>query len=62
MYRTKLDADYICENLMRDKKQIPREIREGGYRQLSLFDKEICESFQLPPEEVVPVQQQITAI
>ena len=62
MYRTKLDADYICENLMRDKKQIPREIRESGYRQLSLFDKEICESFQLPPEEVVPVQQQITAV
>ena len=42
MYRTKLEEDYICENLLRDKSQIPRDIREGGYQQLSFFDKEIC--------------------
>lgn len=38
MYRTKLDEDYICRNLIGDRTQIPREIREAGYRQLSLFD------------------------
>ena len=38
MYNTKLEEDYICRNLMGDKTQIPREIRESGYRQLSLFD------------------------
>lgn len=38
MYRTKLEEDYICRNLMSDKTQIPREIRESGYQQLSLFD------------------------
>ena len=39
MYNTKLEEDYICRNLMGDKTQIPREIRESGYRQLSLFDE-----------------------
>lgn len=38
MYNTKLEEDYICRNLMGDKTQIPREIRESGYRQLRLFD------------------------
>ena len=38
MYHTKLEEDYICRNLMSDKTQIPREIRESGYQQLSLFD------------------------
>lgn len=39
MYNTRLEEDYICRNLMGDKTQIPREIRESGYRQLSLFDE-----------------------
>ena len=38
MYPVKLEEDYICRNLLSDKTQIPREIREGNYRQLSLFD------------------------
>ncbi len=38
MYRTKLDEDYIYRNLIGDRTQIPREIREAGYKQLSLFD------------------------
>ena len=38
MYNTKLDENYICENLMRDKTQIPPDIRNNGYQQLSLFD------------------------
>ena len=62
MYRTKLEENYICENLMRDKSQIPRDIREGGYQQLSFFDKELCADYQLPEQEIVPLQQQIVAI
>ena len=38
MYHTKMDENYICSNLMADRTQIPREIRESGYKQLSLFD------------------------
>ncbi len=38
MYPTKLEENYICSHLMADRTQIPREIRESGYRQLSLFD------------------------
>ncbi len=38
MYPTKIDEDYICRNLLSDKSQIPRELRDAGYRQLSLFD------------------------
>ncbi len=38
MYPTRLEEDYICRNLMADKTQIPREIRESGYQQLNLFD------------------------
>ena len=37
MYRTRLEEDYICRNLLSDRTQIPREIRESGYQQLSLF-------------------------
>ncbi len=62
MYRTKLEEDYICENLLRDKSQIPRDIREGGYQQLSFFDKEICADYQLAEEEIVPLRQQIGAV
>ncbi len=38
MYPTKLDEDYILRNLLSDTKQVPREIKEEGYRQISLFD------------------------
>lgn len=38
MYPTKLDEDYICRNLLADRTQLPRELRNSGYRQLSLFD------------------------
>ena len=38
MYPTKLDEDYICRNLLSDRTQIPRELRESNYKQLSLFD------------------------
>lgn len=38
MYPTRLEEDYICRNLISDQTQIPRDLREGSYRQLSLFD------------------------
>lgn len=38
MYKTKLEEDYICRNLIGDKTMIPKEIRNSGYQQLSLFD------------------------
>ncbi|MFV0467238.1 MAG: putative DNA modification/repair radical SAM protein [Lachnospiraceae bacterium] len=38
MYPTKLEEDYICRNLMYDKQQIPAEIRNSSYQQISLFD------------------------
>lgn len=38
MYPTKLDADYILRNLVSDKSMIPKELRNQGYEQLSLFD------------------------
>lgn len=45
MYPTKLDEDYICGNLMRDKTQIPPELRNSGYQQLSLFDNDSLADF-----------------
>ncbi len=45
MYNTKLEEDYICQNLMRDKTQIPKEFRHSGYEQLSLFDAEHLADF-----------------
>ncbi len=38
MYPTKLDSDYILSNLLSDYTQIPKEVRNMGYHQLSLFD------------------------
>lgn len=38
MYPTKLEENYICRNLMADKTQIPKELRECDYQQISLFD------------------------
>lgn len=62
MYHTKLEENYICENLMRDKTQIPKDIREGGYRQLSFFDKELCSDFQLTDTQIIPESQRIAAL
>ena len=38
MYPTKIEEDYITRNLLSTKEKLPREIREMGYQQLSLFD------------------------
>lgn len=62
MYNTKLEENYICENLMRDKTQIPRDIRESSYRQLSFFDRELRSDFQLTEAQIVSPGQQILAV
>ena len=38
MYPTKIEEDYITRNLLSTKEKLPKEIREMGYKQLSLFD------------------------
>ena len=38
MYPIRLDADYITRQLLSDQTQIPKDIRNSGYEQLSLFD------------------------
>lgn len=62
MYNTKLEENYICENLMRDKTQIPKDIREGGYQQLSFFDQDMRSDFHLTDAQIIPPGQQIIAI
>lgn len=62
MYNTKLDENYICEKLMRDKTQIPRDIRESGYQQLSFFDKDMRSDFQLTDAQIIPPRQQVVSM
>lgn len=38
MYPIRIDQDYITRQLLADRTQIPPEIRQSGYEQLSLFD------------------------
>ena len=38
MYPTKLDEDYITRNLLAVGEKLPEEVRNMGYRQISLFD------------------------
>lgn len=56
MYRTKLEADYICANLMGDKTLIPRDIREGGYQQLSFFDNDMRSDFHLTDAQIISAE------
>lgn len=62
MYNTKLEENYICENLMSDKTQIPKDIRESGYQQLSFFDQDMRSDFHLTDAQIIPPGQQIIAI
>ena len=38
MYPVKIDEDYITRNLLNAGERLPEEVRNMGYRQLSLFD------------------------
>lgn len=53
MYNTKLEENYICTNLMADRTQIPRDVRESGYQQLSLFDSGMLEHTALPQTQII---------
>ena len=53
MYNTKLEEDYICENLMNDKTSVPKELRDSSYKQLSLFDTGDNEALGLASGEIM---------
>lgn len=53
MYNTRLEEDYICSALMSDRTQIPREIRESSYRQISLFDTGMPFSSESEQREII---------
>ena len=38
MYPTRMEEDYIARNLLETKEKLPAEVRNMGYRQMSLFD------------------------
>lgn len=38
LYPTKMEEDYITRNLLYVKERLPEEVRNMGYRQLTLFD------------------------
>lgn len=38
LYPVKMEEDSITRNLLSAGEKLPREVREMGYRQLSLFD------------------------
>ncbi len=44
MYPIRMDQDYITRQLLSDRSQIPREVRQAGYQQLSLFDDRLFSS------------------
>ena len=47
---------------MRDKTQLPKDIRESGYQQLSFFDKDMRSEFQLTDARILPPGQQIVTV
>lgn len=53
MYRTRLDENYICSNLMADRTQIPRELRESSYQQISLFDSATLGELAIPQTSII---------
>lgn len=60
MYNTKLEENYICSNLMADRTQIPRDIRESGYQQISLFDSGILDHTAVSQSQIIT--SELTAI
>ena len=52
MYHTRLDEDYICENLLHDRTQIPKELRTSSYQQLSLFDEKFLGDYHLTSNDL----------
>lgn len=53
MYNTKLEENYICSHLLSDRTQIPKELRDSGYQQISLFDSTALGSTAIPQESII---------
>lgn len=52
MYSIPQNEDYICNCLMQDKTQIPKEIRDASYRQISFFDEDALSDFKLTANDL----------
>lgn len=52
MYSIPQNEDYICSCLMQDKTQIPKEIRDSSYKQISFFDKDDLSDFKLTTNDL----------
>ncbi len=53
MYNTRIEENYICSQLMSDRTQIPKDVRNGGYQQISLFDSGFLEHAVIPQEQII---------
>lgn len=53
MYNTRIEENYICSQLMSDRTQIPKDVRNGGYQQISLFDSGLLEHAVIPQEQII---------
>lgn len=53
MYNTKLEENYICSNLMADRTQLPKELRNSGYEQISLFDSGMLGQTTVPQNTII---------
>ena len=52
MYSIPQNEDYICSCLMQDKTQIPKEIRDSSYKQISFFDEDALSDFKLTANDL----------
>lgn len=52
MYSIPQNEDYICNCLMQDITQIPKEIRDFSYKQISFFDKDALSDFKLTTNDL----------
>ena len=52
MYSIPQNEDYICSCLMQDITQIPKEIRDFSYKQISFFDEDALSVFKLTTNDL----------
>ena len=52
MYSIPQNEDYICSCLMQDITQIPKEIRDFSYKQISFFDEDALSDFKLTTNDL----------
>ena len=52
MYSIPQNEDYICSCLMQDITQIPKEIRDFSYKQISFFDEDAFSDFKLTTNDL----------